>query len=175
MTILVDHENCSNCKYSNSEHEFCFIREEVIENYCWTYCMNHPLFNKNNVTTAMGPMYNYAPNHSRRRVIVHSPDNQAVKDGLLAQANKIKEVIDYNANDAMRDEVIIWQLGEFQDKRAIKLLRGIEQFDEEVAVSPPTGRANCTRELLIKAATHALDKIENGRIDSVDNTGLFPF
>ena len=176
MTILVDHENCSNCKYSNSEHEFCFIREEVIENYCWTYCVNHPFFNKNAVITAMGPMYNYGPNHSERRVIVKSPDNQAVKDGLLEQANKIKEVIDYHVIDLERDEVIVWQLGEFREKRAIELLEKIQEFNEKVEVTPPVQVANCTRKSLINMASQALEKITKNKIDSTDEIwqSLFP-
>lgn len=175
MTILVDKENCSNCKYANSEHDFCAIRDEHIENSCWTYCVNHPFFNKNDVTTTMGPMYRYAPNHSRRTVIVNSPDNQAVKDSLLEQANKIKEVIDYHVIDLERDEVIVWQLGEFRDKRAIELLKRIKLFNEKVTVSPPTDVANCTRKSLIEAATQALEKINQKESCSSGKPGLFPF
>jgi len=174
MTIWVDKENCSNCQYAVSNNKFCYIRDIHIDNSIWTYCINHQRFNKNEISTPMGPVYNYGPDHYDRDVIIKSPNTQLVKDTLLEEANKIKEVIDYHSIDLLRDEVIIWQLGEFKEQYAILLLKRIERFSEKITVSPPAQAANCTRKSLIEAATLALDKINN-KVELDDEIDLSTF
>ena len=157
--IYVDNDNCMNCPYADEAHDVCSIREQNIENAMWTYCINHPRYNKSSITTPLGPMYSYGPSHSTRNVINKAPDTQACKNTVLAEAEKIKEVTDYHCIELDRDIVIVLTLGEYQEQRAIKLLKRIQKFGIEIDVSPPAEGTMWTREELIKAAIQSLNKI----------------
>ncbi len=55
------------------------------------------------------------------------------------------------------DEIVVWQLGELQEARAVEHLRRIASFRLDSPESGPFGR---TREHLVQFAREALDKIE---------------
>jgi hypothetical protein len=57
------------------------------------------------------------------------------------------------------DEVVVWQLGEFREPRALGNLRRIISFDPSATESGPFGR---TRRSLVALARDALAKIEGG-------------
>jgi hypothetical protein len=56
-----------------------------------------------------------------------------------------------------RDELVIWQLGEFQEKRAVAELQRIASFDPNASEEGPFGR---TRHRLVALAQDALTKIQ---------------
>ena len=56
------------------------------------------------------------------------------------------------------DEVIVWQLGEFRESRALEGLRRIASFDPKTSESG-FGR---TRQTLVQLALEALEKIKHG-------------
>ena len=55
------------------------------------------------------------------------------------------------------DEIVVWQLGEFREARAIEHLRRIASFDTVTTADGPFGR---TRQDLVETAREALKKIE---------------
>ena len=172
MTILVDDDNCGTCIYGVGGDGFsavCSIRDVDIESLNWTYCINLPKYNKNDITVALGPVYKYAPDHYNRKVLIDSPDNQEVRGSLLIEASNIREVLDYHYFDILRDEVIIWQLGEFKEKRAIELLENIQNFNEKIEVSRSFDSTTLSRISLIKSATLALAKISGKESISTGN------
>src|SRR5271166_2307077 len=57
------------------------------------------------------------------------------------------------------DEVVVWQLGEFREVRAIAGLRRIANFEPSAEELGPFGR---TRQELVKIAREAIAKIEGG-------------
>lgn len=157
--VYVDNDNCMNCPSVNEARDYCAIREQVIENSMWTYCINHPHYNKSNISTPLGPMYSFGPEHSQRGVIHNAPDTKKCRDTILAEAEKIKEVTDYHCIELDRDIVIVLTLGVYKDERAIELLEHIKKFNVEIEVSPPAQGSMWTREELIQAATQSLNKI----------------
>ncbi len=54
-----------------------------------------------------------------------------------------------------RDEVIVWQLGEFREQRAIRGLERIAKFDPRASTGEPFRRFRAS---LVKAAEVALKK-----------------
>lgn len=157
--IYVDNDNCNNCPHNEIGKYFCDIRQYTIENACWTYCINHPFYNKANITTPLGPMYSFSREHTNRTVILKAPDSQNIKDIVLAKAKEIKEVNDYHYIELQRDIVIVLTLGVYKDERAIELLKHIQRFKVEIKVTPPVEGCSWSRKQLIQAATQSLTKI----------------
>jgi hypothetical protein len=58
------------------------------------------------------------------------------------------------------DEVVVWQLGELREPRAVEGLRRIASFESTAPESGPFGR---TRHELVRLTREALAKIEGGR------------
>jgi len=57
------------------------------------------------------------------------------------------------------DDVVVWQLGEFREARAVERLRRVASFQPDSTEAGPFGR---TRESLVRLAREALDKMERG-------------
>jgi hypothetical protein len=55
-----------------------------------------------------------------------------------------------------RDEVVVWQLGEFREERAVMALQRIATFDPKTSEEGPFGQ---TRQRLVAPAQEALRKI----------------
>ena len=55
------------------------------------------------------------------------------------------------------DEMVVWQLAEFREKRAVADLRRVAGFNPAKNTGPPLNR---TRERLVKLAKDALAKLE---------------
>lgn len=54
------------------------------------------------------------------------------------------------------DDIVLWQLGEFREVRAVEQLQRIGSFQPDSAETGPFGR---TRQGLVRLAQEALDKI----------------
>jgi hypothetical protein len=87
-----------------------------------------------------------------------SPDTEEIRQHLLSllDAQQQQPSSEYPAG-MYADEVVVWQLGEFREVRAIAGLRRIADFDPSVREMGPFGR---TRQTLVKMAREAIAKIE---------------
>ena len=87
-----------------------------------------------------------------------SPDSEMIRQHLLELLGEIEEspAVEYPIGD-YRDEVVVGQLGEFCEGRAISDLERIASFDPEETTGEPFHR---TRVSLVAVAREALRKIE---------------
>jgi hypothetical protein len=77
--------------------------------------------------------------------------------GLLNLLARIKEQPDPEYPIGIyRDEVVVWQLGEFREQRAILDLKRIANLDPRASTGAPFRRS---RDSLVKAAEETLMKI----------------
>ena len=90
-----------------------------------------------------------------------SPDSRAIREHLLALLARIEEQPrqEYPIG-VYRDEVVVWQLGEFRDERAIVGLERVSSFKPQATTGEPFRR---TRSSLVSAARDALGKIRADR------------
>jgi hypothetical protein len=96
-----------------------------------------------------------------REVWRASPDTDDIRRHLLMLLAHIKErpKSEYPIG-LFLDEIVVWQIGEFQDRRAIAELKRIATFHPASAEDGPFGR---TRQTLVKLAQEARAKIAAGR------------
>ena len=142
------------------EPHFCTIRGLAIENPFWTYCTNHPHHRPNRDPIPIGPVFVDAGGYPYgRKRWQPSPDTDEVRLHLFELVRAIQEqpTEEYPAG-AYSDEMVVWQLGEFGEKRTVEELRRIASFSPEAS----TGRFGRTRESLVAAAKEALAKLGEG-------------
>lgn len=144
----------------NPEPNFCTIRGLTIENPFWTYCTNHPHHCPNRDPIPIGPVFIDAGGYPYgRKQWQPSPDTEEVRGHLLELVRAIQEqpAEEYPAG-VYRDEMVVWQLGEFRERRAADELRRIATFSPEASA----GRFGRKRESLVAAAKEALAKLGKG-------------
>lgn len=101
----------------------CLIRDGlVIGNPLYTYCVNHPHHNPSRIDVPLGPVYR----HEDRELWTLSPDTPAVREALLAALADVaaNPRPDYPSGMSFGG-VVMWQLGEFREVRALPLLETI--------------------------------------------------
>jgi len=157
-------DNCGTCWFNERNHGeagfhwepgFCSIRGLSIEHPLWTYCNNHQKHRPERDPIAIGPAYvsDEAVIHTyRRKVWQPSPDTEEIRMHLLDLLTKIPELPEKEYSIMYADELVVWQLGEFREIRAIPELRRIAAFSSEVR-----GRG---RAAIITIAEKALAQIE---------------
>ena len=134
---------------------YCEIRNLAIEDAFYTYCANHPHRRPNRDPIPIGPVMCHGGwkdmglSEHPRVVWKPSPDSEEIRQHLLDLLESISEHID---NDRYPlgiglGETIIWQLGEFRERRAV---RGLDWIREHCA------------DPLADAASEALAKIRAG-------------
>jgi hypothetical protein len=138
------------------EPDFCIIRSLPIANAFYTYCGNHPYRRPQRDPIPIGPVFT----GEDRELWKPSPDSEEIRQHLLALVGQIEEQprSEYPLG-VYTDELVVRQLGEFRESRAVESLRRIASFDPKSAETGPIGR---TRERLVHLALAALDKIEHG-------------
>ena len=138
------------------EPNFCTIRNLAIDDPFWTYCGNHPYRRPDRDPIPLGPVFVAEGDHGRK-VWQQSPDTEDVRQHLLELLRTITEQPgeEYPAG-IHADELVVWQLGEFRERRAIVDLQRIAAFAPEAS----GGRFGRTRESLVGAARDALAKID---------------
>jgi hypothetical protein len=143
---------------------FCSIRGLPIETPFYTYCANHPHRRPQRDPVPIGPVFT-GDSFGARDVWVPSPDTEQIREHLLALLATMEEhpCSEYPIG-AYVDEVVVWQLGEFRESRAVAGLRRIASFNPSAAESGPLGR---TRQALVRWAREALAKIEGGNTEPV--------
>ncbi len=108
---------------------YCDIRSHAIEDPFYTYCANHPHRRPDRDGIPIGPILRYAGDgmSNDREVWVESPDTEEIRQHLL-------ELLDEFFTTVAQDryvigpgigEVVIRQLGEFREERALERLRWI--------------------------------------------------
>jgi hypothetical protein len=134
----------------------CTIRDLPIESPFYTYCGNHPHRCPERDPIPIGPVFT-GDSSGRREFWLPSPDTEEVRLHLLALlAAMLEQPATEYPIGIYRDEIVIWQLGEFREVRAIGELQRIASFDPDASEPGPFGR---TRQRLVELAQEALDKI----------------
>lgn len=142
------------------EPNVCTIRRLPIADPFWTYCANHPYRRPNRDPVPIGPVFIAdAGLPSGRKPHQPSPDTEDVRQHLLALLQAIEEQPEEEYPAGMYvDEVVVWQLGEFRERRALAQLQRIASF----APDATAGRFDRTRRTLVASAHEALAKIKGG-------------
>ena len=107
---------------------FCQIRGEPIEDPAYTYCANHPYRRSVRDPIPIGPMLagEMTGGFAYERVLLKpSPDSEEIRQHLLDLLTNLEETAADDAYPALPRVVtiIIWQLGEFREQRAIEPLQ----------------------------------------------------
>ncbi len=138
------------------EPAFCLIRDLQIENPFYTYCVNHPHRRPQRDPVPIGPVFTTDSDESRK-VWRLSPDSEHIRDHLLDLLAAIDQQppSEYPLG-IYADEVVVWQIGEFRERRAAAHLQRIASFDPG---APEAGTFGRTRNHLVRLAREALDKI----------------
>jgi hypothetical protein len=142
------------------EPNFCVIRQLKIEDPFYTYCANHPHRSPDKLETPVGPVY-VGDSYGNREVWKQCPDTESVRLVLLELVSHISaQPTEEYPIGIYRDEVIIWQLGELKETRALRHLRRIADFDPRAKSAGPFGR---TRASTVRAAVEAIRKIQDSQ------------
>jgi hypothetical protein len=165
-------DNCGTCPFNTKnqgkrgyEHvndrvpDFCRIRALPIRQALFTYCANHPYHNPGGIEVPVGPVFKADLEHcSHQRLIWEpSPDTPEIRELLLKLLREMPEqpTDDFPAGWSL-DEAVVWQVGEFRERRAVPDLERIAGFRPEVTSSGPHCR---TRNTTVMLAREALRKI----------------
>ncbi len=142
---------------SDPEPAFCSIRELPIPVPFYTYCGNHPHRRPKRDEIPIGPVFR-GDSSGSREVWVPSPDTEEIRRHLLSllAAQEPRPGSEYPIG-MYTDEVVVWQLGEFREARAMDDLRRIAAFEPAAAEPGPFGR---TRQELVDLARRAIARIE---------------
>jgi hypothetical protein len=134
----------------------CTIRNLAIDKPYWTYCGNHPRRRPQRDSIPIGPVFVHNDDGGRT-LWQPSPDTLEIREHLLALLREITEkpATEYPIG-VYADELVVWQLGEFRERRGVAELERIAQFDPSSAEHGPFGR---TRRELVALAREALAKI----------------
>ena len=145
---------------SEPEPAFCTIRALSIENPFYTYCGNHPHRRSQRDPIPIGPVFT-GDSSGMREFWQSSPDTAEVRQHLLSLLAGMEHQPGFEYPIGIyTDEVVVWQLGELREPRAVEGLRHIASFESTAAESGPFGDI---RPKLVSLAREALTKIEGGR------------
>ncbi len=138
----------------STEPAYCEIRNIEIPDPFWTYCANHPHRSPERDRVPIGPIF--VDRGKGREILKDSPNTEEVRAALLSLLAGIhEEPMEEYPIGIYRDEVIVWQLGEFREQRAIRGLERIAKFDPRASAGEPFRRFRAS---LVKAAEVALKK-----------------
>jgi hypothetical protein len=162
---------CSTCWYNaknkgeagyrhtkDPEPDFCTIRSFPIDKSFSTYCGNHPHRRPMRDPIPIGPVFT-GDSFGAREFSRSSPDTEDIRQHLLALLDEIEEKPSSEYPIGIyTDEIVVWQLGEFREGRAVEALQRVVSFDPDSKEAGPFRR---TRQDLVQCAREALDKIEH--------------
>ncbi len=136
--------------------DFCTIRELSIRRPFYTYCANHPHRHPERLVVPIGPVWEDNGSISRE-IWNFSPDSEEIRAQLLDLLRQVEEEPrdEYPAGWPI-DEIVVWQLGEFRDSRAIDNLNRILEFSTDKEV----GAFKRSRRPTVWQALVALRKID---------------
>jgi len=147
----------------------CAIRNLAIENPFYTYCANHPKRTQTKLTVPIGPVFVYSA--GQRFVWKLSPDTEEIRLKLLELLKNIgEEPKQEYRHGYYLDEVVIFQLAEFRERRAVEDLERIAKFD-----AIPSGHSIFRDNVrTVTLAKQALERINEVTGSSMDWRTLFP-
>ena len=110
---------------------YCEIRKVAIDDPFYTYCANHPHRRPERDPLPIGPITRYAGDGwtNEREVWMPSPDSEEIRRHLLELLENFFEHVvkdRYPIGESL-SQVIIRQLAEFQEQRAVKHLQWISR------------------------------------------------
>jgi len=115
---------------------YCEIRDLAIEDPFYTYCANHPHRRPDRDPIPIGPVTCYDKRNdgtspSPRYVWKLSPDSEEIRQHLLTLLNSLSDHLgkDYYPLGHGLGQAIVWQLGEFKERRAVGGLERIRKHD----------------------------------------------
>ena len=137
-------DNCIWCRYNaknmapsgtdDQEHaEFCTLRGIPVNNGMGVNsCVNHLQHNRRGITTPIGPVFVSSMHMVWRYIAVPSSDSEEIRALLLSLLHEIQEEPsrEYSNGYAYTPDVVIWQLGQFMEQRALDELWRIASFDK---------------------------------------------
>jgi hypothetical protein len=127
------------------EPSFCSIRNLPIDSPFYTYCGNHPRHRPERDPIPIGPVFR-GDSTGAREPWSPSPDTEEIRQHLLALLEPEGEA----------DPVVIEQLGEFREIRALAGLRRIASLNR-----PAEEQGRAYRDWLVDLAREAIAKIES--------------
>lgn len=138
------------------EPNYCIIRQLEIRDPMYTYCANHPHRFPDRFPVPIGPVF-IGDSTGRREVWQSTPDTEEIRLALLDLLARIVEqpTIEYPLG-IRRDDLVIWQLGEFKERRAIADLQRIARFNPATESGDPFHQ---NRHSTVRVAVEALNKI----------------
>ena len=141
--------------------DFCIIRNIAIEAPYNTYCTNHPHHNPLKIDLPIGPVFT-GGSSGHRGQLLPSPDSEEIRLKLISLLDTIEEQpqAEYPAGMYL-DEMVVWQLKEFREPRAVPGLQRVTQFDPNKSVLGPL-EIKRDRKKLLQMAREALNKINRG-------------
>ena len=108
----------------------------AIEDPFYTYCANHPHRMPVRDPIPIGPVTRYDERNDGtspcpRYVWKHSPDSEDIRQHLLTLLNSLSDHLhrDYYPLGHGLGRTIVWQLGEFKERRALRDLEKIRKHD----------------------------------------------
>jgi len=135
---------------------YCEIRDLEIDEPMYTYCANHPHHHPERQEIPVGPVLI----GFERDIWKLSPDTEEIRNNLLVLLNLIQDgPQEEYTSPHFQDAIIVWQLGEFREERAVPSLRRIVAFKSESSKRETWDPQTQSPRSLIKAARTALVKI----------------
>ena len=155
----VNHGEAGYAHIMAEEAAYCEIRDLDVPDSAYTYCGNHPHRSPQRDPIPIGPVL-VDPQGNGREIWKQSPDTEQVRSHLLDLLAGIQEQPKEEYPIGIyRDNLVVWQLGEFREQRAIHNLERIASFDPAASTGKPQPRRQ-TRHSLVQAAEEALRKIQ---------------
>ena len=110
---------------------YCEIRDVAIRNPFWTYCANHPHRRPDRDRIPIGPITRHVGDSMKndREVWRSSPDSEEIRLHLLALLENFVEHVMESRYPIGPDvgEVVLRQLGEFKEERAVERIRWVSE------------------------------------------------
>ncbi len=110
---------------------YCEIRKVAIRNPFWTYCANHPHRRPDRDPIPIGPITRHVGDSMKndRDVWRSSPDSEEIRLHLLALLENFVEHVMESRYPIGPDvgEVVLRQLGEFREERAVESIRWVSE------------------------------------------------
>ncbi len=158
-TCWFNAKNKGQAGYAHSgdpEPASCTIRDLPIEDPFYTYCANHPHRSPERDSIPIGPAFT-GDSDGTRELWQPSPDTEEIRLHLLELLARIEErpASEYPIGIHL-DEVVVRQLGEFREARAVEGLKRISRFNPSAMEAGPFSR---TRRGLVELARKALLQI----------------
>ena len=118
-----------------SEAPYCEIRDVEIEDPFYTYCANHPHRRPERDPIPIGPITRYAGDgmSDSREVWIPSPNSEEIRRHLLDMLEVFSEHVskDRYPLGQRLGELVLWQLGQFKEQRAVERLEWISENGSE--------------------------------------------